>query len=46
MPGVEHKPSSFAGNKKIGSSTTYIYIDTTNNKIQFFVNGVKQEEWS
>ncbi len=46
MVSLEHKPSNFAGNKKIGSATTYIFVDTVNNKIQFFVNGVKQEEWS
>ena len=39
-------PSMFAGNKKIGSSSTYIYVDTINNKIQLFVNSVKVEEWS
>jgi hypothetical protein len=46
MPHVEHRPSSFAGNKKIGSSTTYIYVDTTNNKIQVYVSGSLVHEWS
>ena len=46
MAGLEHKPSSFAGNKKIGSALTYIYIDTINHKIQVFINGTKVHEWS
>ena len=46
MPGLEHIPSIIGGNKKIGSATTYIYVDTINNKIQLFVNGTKVEEWS
>lgn len=46
MVALEHKTSPFAGNRKIGSSTTYIYVDTTNNKIQFYINSAKVEEWS
>ena len=46
MVSLEHKPSNFAGNKKIGSATTYIKVDTVNNTIEFVVNGVQQELWS
>lgn len=30
---------------KFGSSTTYILVDTINNKIQLYVNGVLVQEW-
>lgn len=30
---------------KLGDSNTYIYVDTTNNKIQFYINGVLVQEW-
>lgn len=46
MVSLEHKPCNFAGNKKIGSATTYLYVDTTNNKIQAYVNSVLVNEWS
>ena len=31
---------------KYGSATTYILVDTTNNKIQLWVNGVLVQEFS
>ena len=31
---------------KFGSATTYVFVDTTNNKIEFWVNGVKVHEFS
>lgn len=31
---------------KIGSATTYIFVDTSNNKIQMYVNGVLVQEFS
>ena len=46
MVSLEHKPALLTGNKKIGSATTYIYVDTTNNKIQLFVNSIKVEDWA
>jgi len=31
--------------EEIGDSNTKIKIDTTNHKIQFYINGVKKAEW-
>lgn len=45
MVGLDHKESAVTGNKKIGSSLTYIYIDTVNHKITFVVNGTEVDSW-
>jgi len=29
----------------LGSGNTYIQVDATNNKIEFYVNGTKVVEW-
>ena len=31
---------------KIGNSSTYVNIDTTNNIVEVYVAGVKVHEWS
>lgn len=32
--------------RRIGDENTYIEVDTVNNKVVIFVNGVKVVEWS
>lgn len=31
--------------KKIGNNTTYVQVDTANNRIEFYVSGTKVAEW-
>jgi len=31
--------------EEIGNSSTYIKVDTTNHRIEFYVNGVLKQRW-
>ncbi len=41
MVSLEHKPAPVIQGNKLGSATTYIEVDTTNNAIIFVVNSVE-----
>lgn len=50
--GIKFKLNAFTGDldmvlnqEEIGSSLTYIKVDTTNHRIEFYVNGVLKQRW-
>ena len=46
MVRLEHTKGFFSGVFRMGDANTYIYVDTTNKKIQVYIDGVKVHEWS